>query len=176
MASHNENCSASLRSYCLYAVCFFLRFFAFSFAAFSFDRLGPGLRARSGAQAEKDLSQDLDSGPCLTMDPRHTGVTGMDAIKSRQKTGEAERKGSPGGAYGQKCTRSRLREMSTLSVFAEWHWLGKPWRSNGDVESVGQPTTSLFFRCPQAWESVNVESRSPLIHHAIASAIMHCMS
>lgn len=80
MASHKVNCSASLKSYCLYMVCFFFLFFAFSFAAFSFDRFAPDLGAYSGAMAENGRMQDLENMLGLARAPKQIGVVAIAAI------------------------------------------------------------------------------------------------
>jgi hypothetical protein len=80
MASHKVNCSASLKSYCLYIVCFFFLFFAFSFAAFSFDRFAPDLGAYSGAMAENGRMQNFENVLGLARAPRQVGVVAMAAI------------------------------------------------------------------------------------------------
>ena len=100
IASHKVNCSASLRSYCLYIVYFFFLFFAFSFAAFSFDRFAPDLGAYSGAMAENDRMQDFENVLGLARAPRQIGVVAMAAIcvklkeclhcASKQREGSAE--------------------------------------------------------------------------------------
>jgi hypothetical protein len=100
MASHKVNCSASLKSYCLYIVCFFFLFFAFSFAAFSFDRFAPDLGAYSGAMAENGRMQDFENVLGLARAPREIGALAMAAIcvklkecsdcTSKQREGSAE--------------------------------------------------------------------------------------
>lgn len=80
MASHKVNCSASLKSYCLYMVCFFFLFFAFSFAAFSFDRFAPDLGAYSGAMAENGRMQDFENMLGLARAPKQIGVVAIAAL------------------------------------------------------------------------------------------------